>query len=170
MSAPIVRIGDLEINQDLRVQRQMWKIQRIGWALMASLVVLGLVGLFGHGPASRTSAGDRQGPLWVEYERFGRHQSSSELRVHIRATDTSKPISIWIGPDYAAHVDIQQIIPAPLRNMLADHGLAFEIAAADPHEPGVITLLLQFRDIGWVTGEIRSPGSDPVPIRQFIYP
>lgn len=170
MSAPIVRIGDLEINQDISVQRRMWKIQRIGWAAMAVIVILGLVGLFGHGPVSRASVGDRQGPLWIEYERFGRHQGSSELRLHIRVADTSKPVSIWIGPDYAAHVDIQQITPSPLRTTLADHGFTFEIATADQHEPGVVTLLLQFRDIGWVTGEIRLPGSNPLSIRQFVYP
>jgi hypothetical protein len=170
MSAPIVRIGDLEINQDLNVQRQMWKIQRVGWAAMALIVVLGLAGVFGHGPASRVSAGDRQGPLWIEYERFGRHQGSSELRLHIGPADRSNPITIWIGPDYAAHVDIQQIIPTPVRSTLVDQGFAFDIDAADQRKPDVITLLLQFRNIGWVAGEIRSPGTDPVPIRQFIYP
>jgi hypothetical protein len=170
MSAPIVRIGDLEINQDLRVQAKMWKIQRVGWAMMALIVAFGAAGLFGHGPASRASVGDQQGSLWVEYERFGRHHGSSELRLHVRAADPSKPLHLWIGPDYAAHVDIQQIIPPPLKSTLGDQGFVFEIAAADQHEPGVVTLLLQFRDIGLVTGEIRSPGADPVPIRQFIYP
>src|SRR3712207_8326757 len=29
------RAGDLEINQDLRFQRRMWALQRIGWAVMA---------------------------------------------------------------------------------------------------------------------------------------
>jgi hypothetical protein len=170
MSAPIVRIGDLEINQDLRVQEQMWRIQRIGWAGMALLVVFGAVGLFGHGPASRASAGNENGPLWIEYERFGRHQGSSELRLHVRTADTSKPISIWIGPDYAAHVDIKQIMPPPVRTTLADQGFTFEVAVADHQESGVVTLLLEFRDIGRLTGEIRLPGAEPVRIWQFIYP
>lgn len=147
----------------------MWKIQRAGWAAMGVIVLLGLAGLFGHGPASRASGGDRQGPLWVEYERFGRYQGSSELRIHVRSAQTSKPIRIWIGPDYTAHVDVQQIIPSPLASELADHGFAFEVAASD-REPGVITLLLQFRDIGRVAGEIRSPGVDPIPVRHFVYP
>ncbi|HJR77515.1 MAG TPA: hypothetical protein VJ805_11095 [Nitrospiraceae bacterium] len=170
MSAPIVRIGDLEINQDLRVQEQMWKIQRIGWAAMALIVLLGVAGLFGHGPASRASAGNKDDPLWIEYERFGRHQGSSELRFHVRAADPSKPISIWIGPDYAAHVDIRQIMPPPVRTTLADQGFTFEVAAADPQEPGVVTLLLEFRGIGRLNGEIRSPGAEPVHIWQLIYP
>jgi hypothetical protein len=170
MSAPIIRVGDLEINQDLNVQRRMWKIQRVGWAAMALILLLGLVGVFGHGPASRVSAGDRQSRLWIEYERFGRHQGSSELRLHVGPADTSKPISIWIGPDYAAHVDIQRIIPSPVRSTLVDQGLAFEIDAADQRKPGIITVLVQFHDIGWVAAEIRSPGADPVPIKQFIYP
>lgn len=169
MSAPIVRIGDLEINQDAHVQERMWKIQRAGWATMALLVLLGAAGLFGHGPVSRTSAGDHRGPLWVEYERFGRHQGSSELRIHVRSAQTD-PVRIWIGPDYTDSVEIQQIIPSPMTSALAGRGVAFEVAAPGQEEPGVITLLLEFHAIGWVAGEIRSPGIAPIPIRQFIYP
>jgi hypothetical protein len=170
MSAPIVRIGDLEINQDLRVQKKMWRIQRIGWAAMALLILMGLAGLFGHGPASHTSAGESEGPLWVEYERFGRHQGSSELHIHVRPARASEPVRIWIGPDYTTHVDIQQIMPAPLVSELQDHGVAFDIAAAETGVPAVVTLTLQFRAIGLVTAEVRSPGVDPITIRQFVYP
>ena len=169
MSAPIVRIGDLEINQDVHVQERMWKIQRAGWATMALLLLLGAAGLFGHGPASRASAGDHHGLLWVEYERFGRYQGSSELRIHVRTAQTNS-IRIWIGQDYTDSVDIQQIIPSPMTTALADRGIAFDVAAPSREEPGVITLLLQFHSIGWIAGEIRSPGIAPIPIRQFIYP
>ena len=168
MSAPIVRIGDLEINQDLGVQERMWRIQRVGWAAIGVIVLLGLSGLFGHGPLSHTTGGDLHGPLWLEYERFGRNQGSSELRIHVRPT--SDPVRIWIGPDYTARVDIPHIIPEPTRSGIADNGFIFEVAAAGMNEPGVITVNLQFRAAGWVAGEARSPGFPAIPLRQFIYP
>ena len=40
------RVGDPEIKQNLRFQRRMWALERIGWAVMALVVLVGLVGLF----------------------------------------------------------------------------------------------------------------------------
>lgn len=168
MSAPIVRIGDLEINQDLGVQERMWRIQRVGWALIGVIVLSGLSGLFGRGPLGYTTGGDVHGPLWVEYERFGRNQASSELRIHVRPT--SDTVRIWIGPDYTAHVDILRIIPEPAISRVDGAGFMFEVAAMGKNEPGTITLNLQFHAVGRVAGEVRSPGSPAIPIRQFIYP
>jgi hypothetical protein len=45
------RAGNLEINQDLRFQRRMWAVQRIGWAVMALIVLVGLVGVVRDGTA-----------------------------------------------------------------------------------------------------------------------
>lgn len=171
MSAPIVRVGDLEINQDLRVQHRMWNIQRAGWAAMGLIILSGLAGLFGHGPLSYTTGGDIRGPLWVEYERFGRYEGSSELRIHVKPGQASNgSIRIWIGPDYSAHVNIQHITPAPVTTEIADNGLLFEVAMAGEQGWGIITLPLQFSGIGRVAAELRSPGVPAIPIRQFIYP
>ncbi len=168
MSAPIVRIGDLEINQDLAVQARMWKIQRVGWAVIGVIVLSGLSGLFAHGPLSYTTGGDRHGALWVEYERFGRNQASSELRIHVRPA--SDPVRIWIGPDYTAKVDILRIVPEPAISRVDGAGFTFEVAAMGKDEPGTITVNLQFHAVGRMAVEVRSPGSPAIPIRQFIYP
>ncbi|WP_447598092.1 hypothetical protein [Nitrospira sp. Nam80] len=171
MSAPIVRVGDLEINQDLPVQHRMWRIQRVGWAAMGLIVLSGLAGLFGHGPLSDTIAGDIHGPLWVEYERFGRYEGSSELRIHVKPGQASNgSVRIWLGPDYTGRVNIQRITPEPVTSGMADNGLLFEVTMTGKQESGIITLNLQFIDVGWVTGELRSPGVAAIPVRQFVYP
>ena len=38
------RVGDLEIHQDLPFQRRSWTVQRVGWAIMALVVLAGLLG------------------------------------------------------------------------------------------------------------------------------
>jgi hypothetical protein len=82
--AEVQRAGDLELNQDLRFQRRMWAVQRIGWAVMALVVLAGLLGLFGPGPLSSATAGKEEGPLLVEgYERFVRFRIPTTLQVRL---------------------------------------------------------------------------------------
>jgi hypothetical protein len=170
MSAPIIRIGDLEINQDLRVQKRMWKIERIGWVAMAIIVLLGAAGLFGHGPASYTTAGEESGPLQIEYERFGRHQSQSRLSLHVHTLPTEGPVSFWINSAYLKNIEIQDMTPLPLKTTITGDGVLFHVDAAEQETPGLITLYFQFHSIGWLTGEFQMPGASSLKIRQFVYP
>jgi hypothetical protein len=170
MSAPIIRVGDLEINQDLRVQAHMWRIQRIGWMTIAIIVVLAAAGLFGHGPVSYVTAGDESGALQVEYERFGRHQSQSRLHLHVRASQAEGPVSFWISSNYLKHIEIQDMTPMPSKSTIAEDGILFHVDTAIQERSGLITVYFQFHSMGWLTGEIRMPGAASVTIRQFVYP
>lgn len=170
MASPIHRIGDLEINQDLNVQARMWRIQRVGWAIMLVIVLLALTGLFGRGPAGKTKAGDAGGPLWVEYERFERFQSSSVLRIHLLPVTSPGPRQVWISNRYLSGVEIHRILPDPMVTKMSDDGLLFEVGTAGKAEAGVLTLYLQFQQMGALAGDVRSPGNAPVRIRQFVYP
>ena len=170
MASPIHQIGDLEINQDLNVQARMWRIQRVGWAIMLVIVLLALTGLFGRGPASETMAGNINGPLWVEYERFGRYQSPSTLRIHLQPVTSPGPRQVWISNSYLSGVEIQQIVPDPMVTKMSDDGLLFEVGTAGKAEAGVLTLYLQFQQMGVLAGDVRSPGHTPVHISTFVYP
>lgn len=170
MSTPVFRIGDLEINQDLNVQRQMWTIQRVGWAAMALIILLGAAGLFGQGPASQATAGSVTGPLYLEYERFGRYQSSSTLRLHIQAPDEPGPILLWINSAYLAGIEIQQITPSPAKMSAADQGVLVHINTSGRREPSVVTVYFQFHSIGSLAGEIRVSDQASVQFNQFVYP
>jgi hypothetical protein len=167
---PFARIGDLEINQDLNVQTRMWRIQRVGWAVMLVIVLLALGGLFGRGPAGETVAGDSHGPLWVAYERFGRYQSSSIVHIHLGPVSTPGPRQVWISNRYLSGIEIQHILPEPVATKISDDGLLFEIGAAGKEEAGILTLYLQFQQVGPLRGDFRSPGSTPIRISQFVYP
>lgn len=52
------RIGDLEISQDLEFQKRSWTIQRVGWVVIALLILAGLLGVFGKGIAADATAGE----------------------------------------------------------------------------------------------------------------
>jgi hypothetical protein len=168
MGAPIIRIGDLDINQDLSVQERMWTIQRAGWAAMGFIVVLALAGLFGRGPVSQVTVGGSQEGLQVEYERFGRYQSPTDIKMLVRP-EREGLLSIWIDHSYLAQVEIQQIVPEPTTAALTDGGVRFEWHAAT-WEPARVTFYLLPHTRGRLSGAFRTSGNAGVRIRQFIYP
>lgn len=77
---------DLEIRQDQRFQQREWRLERIGWTLIALFVLAGLLGLLGPGPLSWATARSDGGLVEVEYQRF----------THWVADDT---VEIRVAPD-----------------------------------------------------------------------
>jgi len=170
MTSPIHRIGDLEINQDLSVQERMWTIQRVGWGFMLVVIFLGLIGLFGHGPISRTWAGNKNDGLWLEYDRFARNQSQSTMLIHLPTTTASGRASFWLNEAFLAGVEIQHMTPVPLTTTVMDHGVLYDVSLADKQEPALIILPLIHQRSGWLTGELRSPGAASIKFTQLVYP
>jgi hypothetical protein len=101
----VKRVGDLEIGQDLAHQRLEWKIERVGWILMALLGLPALVGLLGPGPLSSTSAGEKGSPLSVENNRFERYQSLVFLLYPIFTRRKEKDILIQHAPNFNSVIE-----------------------------------------------------------------
>lgn len=47
--ANLKKVVDLQIEQDLKFQELMWRLQRVSQVILALLVLLALLGLFGDG-------------------------------------------------------------------------------------------------------------------------
>ena len=43
-------VQGMRIEEDRAYQRREWRFERIGWAVMAALLMAGLIGLLGDGP------------------------------------------------------------------------------------------------------------------------
>jgi hypothetical protein len=93
------RDDGLQITEDLDFQHRIWKLQRIGWAVMVLLILAAVLGLFGRGILSRAVVTDAQGQLSVEYSRFARFQAPVELVVRIQHAADEAP-SFWISREY----------------------------------------------------------------------
>jgi hypothetical protein len=142
------RVGDLEVNQDLAYQRREWLFERIGWIIMALLILAGLLGLFGQGWLSSTGATDPAGAVHLRYDRFLHFDEPTQLVLTIpRAAVAGGRCRVWMDRDYLAQVQIQTITPQPQRQELgADrHWFVFEIA-----EPGE-----RVQVVFWLTPAVR---------------
>lgn len=56
-----------------------WRFQQLGWAVMALIVVLALLGVFSTGPLSWSSTTAADGTVEVQYQRFVRNGGDNTL-------------------------------------------------------------------------------------------
>ncbi len=163
-------MGNLHINQDLRFQKRMWRIERGGWAAMALLVLSASAGLFGQGPVSRAIVGDPSS-LMVDYERFVRYGSPLQLRVslpHINTPDGS--LSLKLNREFLNRVRVSSITPHPTAEALLSDGVRYDFTVAPGEGTALVTVHLQPQGMGPLTGEIRRDDGARIALWLFVFP
>jgi hypothetical protein len=169
--ANLQRHGDLEIPEDLPFQRREWLIERVAWAVMALLIAAALLGLFGTGPLSRTTAGDKAGPLWLEYERFARLLAPAPLRVHLGpGAERDGIVRVWIDRRYIDSLELQQVTPQPDSTEVGVERLIFTFRRADGEGAAAITFNMRPSRVGILFGHVGLVNGPALSLQQFVYP
>lgn len=164
------RVGDLDIDQDLRFQRREWRFERAAWAAMFLLVVAALLGLLGAGPLSDRTVSSDDGRLAVEHERFLNLHTDTTLTVRVAGDLTSDgTFRLAVDNDYLAGVEVTGITPEPERQEAADDRTAFVFRVADPGRPARVTIRLQPIRPGSARAEVAVGGSAAT-FPQTVYP
>jgi hypothetical protein len=161
----------LEIATDLKHQRRLWVVERVGWTVMGLLIVAGLAGLFGSGPLSRASAGQPGSALRVEYERFGRYEAPSELKLSIGAEQVQgSMLRVWISRDYLDRVEVERTMPPCDVSQLDVNRVIYVFNLAQTNKPAMITFYVRPTAYGKTRGNIGIVGGPEVPFSEFVYP
>lgn len=163
--------GSLEIDQDMDFQRRAWLVQRIGWVVMALIVLAALLGLFGTGPFSHTTAGAIDGPLRLEYSRFSRYKSPSMLRIHFApGLVRENQVRLWFSQPYLEALEIEHITPEPSAVEISGDRLIYTFEVADVGQSNVVTYYAQSDKIGSVMGQIGVVDGPALTFNQLFYP
>jgi hypothetical protein len=158
----------LDVEEDPRFHRNDWRVQRVGWVLLALIIVAGLSGLLGSGPLSRVTAGGGGGPA-VEYERFVRHGSESNLTIRAAPTD-ARSVQVGISRTYLDAMQVKEILPEPLRVRAAGPLVLYTFAGSRGASPTALRFVLQPDELGAHEAIISLGTGRAVTIRQFTYP
>ena len=154
------------VQEDMRLQRRHWAFERIAGAVVFSIVVLALLGVFSTGILSTSVAGS--GALKIEYQRFQRNGAAS-LMVIDAMTEPGKTVRLDITGELLDNMTIESIHPAPVTSSTVDHkGLSIVVAA---DEAGHVRAYLSLRTdgVGLIRSQVQSRG-ERVDFWQFIYP
>ncbi|HKX13272.1 MAG TPA: hypothetical protein VJP40_08980 [bacterium] len=159
-----IRVGDLEINQDLRFQRRMWRAERIARWTLAGILVAAVLGLLGGGGwLSLRNLSTPQGSVQVEYPAYPRREASALLRIRLGPGLQE----FWLESSYLENHLLTAIQPPPKATETHAGRILFRYPPAD----GISSIVLEFRPraLGPVQGQIGS-GGESAQIRQWILP
>lgn len=162
--------GDLVIEQDLRFQQRTWVVQRVGWGVIACVLVAALLGLLGSGPLASSTLDSPQGGFRLEYERFLRHQTPTRLHLFVHLKDQPRQeVRVWCDRTFIEHFEVTQIVPPPIKVETAAGSLAYIFRLTDQVEQLSVTFSLRPESFGLFSGRI-GIGDDSLYFRQLVYP
>ena len=155
----------LEIDEDVPFQKKEWFFQRIGMALLFLFVVAALLGFTGlGGPASRGEAGERDGPLHVEYDRVVRRGGLSKLKMHVRQPPGD--VRFWVSASFLEHVGIEAFEPFPAHESVETDRHVYLIHTGSPAV--TVTLEVEHETFGMVDVEVGLVDGPSVRFRQLV--
>jgi len=157
--------------EDLEFQRKTWIVERVGWALLAAILVGAAAGLFGPGFFARVSAPAAEGGFTLEYLRFARMHSPVELRVRLEPSAApGDRIRILISTEYLDRFSINGVVPEPERAELGADGIAFVFTGSTAGSGGSVRFLLEADRPGPARGTVAVNAGAPLQVRQYFYP
>lgn len=156
------------VEEDMPMQRRVWRFERVGWYALLLIVLLGLTGLLGKGPLSEATARSADGRVQVEYQRVSRSGIRSELRIHVQGA-AGEPLTVLLGGSLLREASIETLQPEPLTSL--SHGEALLLNLGTP-EGGKATLYLTLRSdhVGALEGTVSSGSGSAVRFSTFFYP
>jgi hypothetical protein len=162
--------GDLVIEHDLHFQQRTWVVQRVGWGVIACVLVAALLRLLGSGPLAHRTLDSPQRGLRLEYERFLRHHTPSRLHlsVHLKGQPRQE-VRVWCDRTFIEHFEVTQIVPPPVKVEAAAESLTYVFPLTDQVEQLPITFSLEPESFGLLSGRI-GVSDDSLYLRQLVYP
>jgi hypothetical protein len=159
------------VAEDIVLERRGWVFERVGWALMAIILLAAVLGLFGPGVLGPARAQSNDGMLGFEYHRFWRAQSPMQIRVTVRREAAQDGIvRLDLSRAFLDRVRVEQVVPATRREEVSGEFVTYDVAIAPEDSVSTILIHLMATRFGTVRGSVGLHGGDAVAFRQFIHP
>jgi hypothetical protein len=166
----MARALDVRDVEDIGFQEKEWTVERVFWVVTAVFLVAALVGLFGIGPVSETTATSPDDTVTVEYDRFIRHVGTTTMTIAVDdSTVQDGKVTLSISRELADGWRIENISPAPSTESSSRQALIYEFDVLGDTAP-VIEVLYRGGGVGLRDGVIRAGQADGVDLWQLTYP
>jgi hypothetical protein len=158
----------LDVEHDEPFERREWRVESVGWGVLALFIVAALSGLLGAGPASWSQRTSGDGGLSVRYQRVTHLQADDRLEVLVRQGPArADAVLVELTGSWVDAIEVRRMSPQPLEEHAAPGALRLRMAAQD----GTVRLRLAFHagQAGWQEARVSAAGAS-VQIRQFVLP
>lgn len=160
----------LQIDEDIKSQKVLWAIERTGWVIMLLFLLAALLGIFGHGLLSERIAGEMNSKFWIEYNRFERHASATQIRFHISPGENNNGlIQLIINRDFIKDINIKSFEPQPDKVEAANDSYHYTFNIQQSGEP---VLILKYEPDGYgnLYLKVTYDNHNTLTLNQWTYP
>lgn len=152
---------DLPIDEKIELHKKGWKVQKIGWAFIFLIMLLGLLGFYGEGIMSEKVL--TAGEIHVEYDQLYRYEK--EMKVLITA-DAGNIQTVTIPQQYIQQFKISSIVPQPQASHMEGDEIIYQFSGSGNK---VISVYMIPEVYGNVKGNIKV-NNQTFSIHHFIFP
>lgn len=133
------------ISEDGALDRATWVVQRVAWAVAAVLLAAALAGLLGRGPLGGRAVTSADGSISVEYDRYFRADTVSDVRVTRLdpvSENTTSPVTLYLRGDGLIHsLQSAFLAPSPIASRAVGDAVELDFAPGTRPSPTVPLLL-----------------------------
>jgi hypothetical protein len=165
------RVGDIEVGYDLTFERRWYRVQQGCRYGAAILLVLGVAGLFGRGPLSRTTSESDDRRVALRYERLARARTPAPMELMVRGpAAASGKLRVRIHGAVTERTRLQQFMPEPVAIAASGNDLILEFETQPSSSSTRITFLQEPLGAGRVDGEVRVDQAGSARLSQLVLP
>lgn len=158
----------VDINEHYESQVRTWRAQRVGWCVLAAILVAAVLGGFGPGVLGTVSELDASG-LQLQYDRFVRYEAPATLFIELPATAADEQdFSIDASWIHAVHLETMQ--PEPLRVRSEGTRVRYTMSVQRRGTPTQVSMHFEPEAPGSLSGSVALEAGSPLRISQFVYP
>lgn len=169
--APASSTTEIDLDQDLPFQYWSWRVQKVIWGLLAFVILLATLGLFGPGPLSHATAGGTEKGLWVEYDRFARFQAPTIMKLHLsRQPNMPTRAQVWISKAFLEAGRLDRISPEPLAVAAESDRQVYTFLLGEPGEHNTVRLFFFPEQTGTIVCRMGLEGEPHLGFTQFVFP
>lgn len=166
----IRRRGDLEIDDNPKLQNTTWVAERVAWVLLALFLAAALLGVFGHGPLSRGEARTADGWLVVDYPRVARLDSPDEIELRL-GPGRPERATIDLDGDFSRNFVVERSQPEPSAQRALRAGMSLDFELPPSGDEQVVVLHVRPRRAAFpMRATIGARGSAPTEIATVVLP
>lgn len=156
------------VSENMRMQRSVWRFERIGWYALVLVVGLAVAGLFGSGPLSERTASSPDGRVEVEYARFTRNGAAEQVRIRVHGKPGDQATLLLDGSMFR-DLTIETLQPQPLVSLSQGQALLLRLGT-DADGIAMLYLTLRNDSVGAFSGLARVGPNSVVRFSTFVYP
>jgi hypothetical protein len=158
----------VEISEHYESQVRTWRAQRVGWCVLAAILVAAVLGGFGPGLLGTVNELDASG-LQLQYDRCVRYEAPASLHIELPAAATDEQ-DFWIDASWIHAVHLETVQPEPLRVRSEGQRVRYTMSVQRRGAPTQVSLHFEPEALGSLSGSVALEAGAPLRISQFVYP